>query len=72
MLAPLNHESPAEVAELTALSEQVAAVVPGAWSVDWLYSPGRGWVCIDMAHAERSFVWSEYPTAPPPLEADRP
>jgi hypothetical protein len=71
LLEPLNEETPDEVAELTALSEQVAAVVPGAWSVDWLWSPGRGWVCIDMAHAERSFVWSEYPTAPL-VEANRP
>lgn len=72
LLAPLNEEPPAEVAELTTLSERVAAVVPGAWSVDWLWSPGRGWVLIDMAHAERSFVWSEYPTAPPMSDSNRP
>lgn len=72
LLAPMNEESPAEVAELTALSEQVARVVPGAWSVDWLWSPGRGWVLIDMAHAERSYVWSEYPTAPPLSDGNRP
>jgi hypothetical protein len=56
-LEQLNREDPAEVTELTALSARVAAVVPGAWSVDWLWSPGRGWICIDLAWAERSFGW---------------
>lgn len=63
-LAVLNHESDDEVAELTALTERVAAQFEGAWSVDWLYAEERGWVCIDMAEAARSFCWFDHPGAP--------
>lgn len=63
-LERLNVEAAEEVAELTALSTRVAAAVPGAWSVDWLWVPQRGWLCIDMAWAEASFCWREHPTAP--------
>lgn len=48
-------ETPEEVAELTALTEQVAAVLPGSWSVDWLQTTA-GWVFIDAAWAETSYV----------------
>jgi len=48
-------ESPEEVAELTALSEQVSSVMPGSWSVDWLQTTS-GWVFIDAAWAETSYV----------------
>jgi len=63
-LEKLNEMSLAEVNELTALSERVATAVSGDWSVDWLWVPNRGWLCIDMAHAEESFCWHAYPTAP--------
>ena len=65
-LDALNTETPEEIAVLTDLSKRVGAAIPGAWSVDWLWSPGRGWICIDMAWAERSFVWADYPSAPAP------
>lgn len=64
-LEELNHESPDEVAVLTALTARVGQALPGAWSVDWLFSPGRGWLCIDLAWAERSWFWEGHPSAPP-------
>jgi hypothetical protein len=64
LLADINVETDEEVAELTALTERVAAVVHGDWSVDWLYVEGRGWVCIDLAHFERSWIDFDHPTAP--------
>ena len=72
LLDRLNAESPTEVAELSALSVRVGHAVGGAWSVDWLWLPEMpktgqpGWMLTDMAHAEESFVWREYPTAPNP------
>lgn len=71
LLEKLNHESAAEVRQLTELSELVSRHVPGAWSVDWLHVPKLGWFCIDMAHAEVSYCWTEYPTAPAPDWWDR-
>jgi hypothetical protein len=59
-----------EAAELTGLTERVGAVLPGYWSVDWLWTVGRGWVLTDMAWAERSFVWKECPTAPKDLKGE--
>lgn len=67
-LAALNEETAEEIGELRCLTEAVAAAVPGRWSVDWLFSPGRGWVLIDMAEAERSWVWDGHPTAPSPAD----
>jgi hypothetical protein len=64
MLDSLNEESPAEVADLTEQTQWVGAALAGAWSVDWLWVPDRGWVCIDLAHMERSFIWVEHPNAP--------
>jgi len=65
----VNAETPDEIAELTRLTERVGAVLPGAWSVDWLWvhrpaTNDSGWYLTDMAWAERSFVWDDYPTAP--------
>jgi len=64
LLEQLNKQTPEEVAELTDLSERVSRAVSGAWSVDWLHVPDRGWVCIDMAWAEESYCWREHLTAP--------
>ncbi len=63
-LDELNFQSDAEVAKLSDLTRQVAKEFDGAWSIDWLCTQDRGWVCIDMAEAHRSFVWKEHPTAP--------
>lgn len=63
-LAALNEMAPAEIEELSKLALRVSAAVPGAWSVDFLWVPDRGWLCIDMAHAEASFVWARHPNAP--------
>jgi hypothetical protein len=63
-LGNLQKESGQEIGDLTALSLKVAAVMPGAWSVDWLWSDGRGWFCIDMAVAEQSFHWPGCPHNP--------
>ena len=64
ILEELNRETAEEVAHLTALSEQAGAAFEGSWSIDWMWTVERGWVCIDMADAWDSFRWSEYPTAP--------
>lgn len=63
-LEALNEMSPEEVATLSELARRVSRAVPGAWSVDFLWVPSRGWLCIDMAHAEASFCWTEHPNAP--------
>jgi len=55
-LAAANAETDAEIAELMTLSTRVSRVVPGAWSVDWLWTK-NGWYCIDMALAAESFHW---------------
>jgi hypothetical protein len=68
-LDAINEMPPEEVAELSALALRVSAVVPGAWSVDFLWVPERGWLAIDMAHAEASFCWTEHPNAPHDLGA---
>ena len=63
-LDAINQMSDGEIAELSALAIRVSAAVPGAWSVDFLWVPDRGWLAIDMAHAEASFCWAEHPNAP--------
>lgn len=55
-LAKLNDPT-GDYAELFSLSHQVARVVPGYWSVDWLLTTDRGWVLTDMAEGENSFRW---------------
>ena len=42
---------------LERLTKTVADVVPGYWSVDWLWTTDRGWVLTDMAVGDRSFRW---------------
>lgn len=64
ILDRMSVESADEVDELTALSEVAAAAFDGSWSIDWLWTVDRGWVCIDMADAWDSFRWSAYPSAP--------
>ncbi len=53
-LAELNAEG-LEVPLLTDYAKRVAAVVPGAWSVDFAYARNEKWYLIDMALAERSW-----------------
>lgn len=65
----VNAESDDEIATLTGMTERVGAVLPGAWSVDWLWvhrpaTNDSGWYLTDMAWAERSFIWADYPSAP--------
>ncbi len=62
-LATLNHQTPEEVAHLTALSEQVARHFEGAWSLDWACDRQGQWWAIDMAQAAQSFHWPECPHA---------
>jgi len=59
-LTALNCETESEIAELMTLSMRVARQFSGAWSVDWLHTT-RGWFCIDMAEAHRSFHWAGCP-----------
>ncbi|BDZ52723.1 hypothetical protein GCM10025867_49640 (plasmid) [Frondihabitans sucicola] len=54
-LIEASRESSEEVALLTGYAERLAAVMPGAWSVDFLFTE-RGWFFIDAAWAETSYV----------------
>ena len=58
-LREASSETAEEIEELTRLAERVGSVLPGAWSVDFLWVPDRGWAFIDAAHAERSYVMPE-------------
>lgn len=58
LLADLNADTPETLEALTRLSEQVAVVMEGYWSVDWLWTSDRGWVCIDMAEGEKSYRYT--------------
>lgn len=66
ILDGLNVETDDEVAHLTEMTERVAAQFKyqGSWSVDYLLTADRGWVAIDMARFEDSFIWHEHPNAP--------
>lgn len=58
--ARFNAEHESEDRELTDLTRIVAEALRDtgeAWSVDWMYVVGRGWVCIDMALAKYSWHW---------------
>ena len=59
LLRSISREEPQEVAELTALTTRASTDLPGAWSLDWLWTTDRGWVFIDAAHAEESFVMDD-------------
>lgn len=67
-LNAINRETKAEVEELTYETSKVAGYFHDAWSVDWLHTTDRGWVCIDMALAADSFCDFEHPCAPKPHE----
>ena len=54
-LIEASRESKEEIELLTGYAERLAAVMPGAWSVDFL-STKRGWFFIDAAWAETSYV----------------
>jgi hypothetical protein len=60
LLTKLNVESDDEIATLKALSEAVAKVLPGEWSLDWLKTRDGTWYLIDAAIAGRSYRWGEY------------
>ena len=55
LLREASTQTEEEVAVLTALSEQAAVGLTGAWSLDWLWVPSTGWVFTDAAHAEQSY-----------------
>lgn len=55
-LGQLSIESKQEVEELTALAEAIGAAFPGEdWTVDFMHT-GRGWLAIDMALLESSWL----------------
>lgn len=62
MLAMTNALTTDDLAALVELSRH-ACSLPGLvehdWSIDWLWANDRGWVCIDMAEAGRSYVSPE-------------
>lgn len=59
LLKITNHESDEEIKYLKELTEKVAVVCPGSWSIDWL-KVGNDWYLIDMAEKHKSFMWSDY------------
>ena len=62
LLAVLNEDTPEAIAELTTLSERVSLLLPGAWSLDWLWTR-RGWYLTDAAPAELSWHWHGCPVS---------
>ena len=65
ILADLNREDEAEIAELSAMAETFAVNVPGAWSVDFAKTKDGRWIMIDAAEAFRSWHPSDCPIAFP-------
>lgn len=59
----LNLEQDFEIKQLTLLSEKIAGVIKGFWSVDWLYTK-NGWYLTDMAVGESSYHSPECPHNP--------
>lgn len=59
LLVITNHESDEEIKLLSNLTQKVADVLPGSWSVDWL-KVGNQWYLIDMAEKHKSFIWADY------------
>jgi len=59
LLAQTNALVPEELKELIRLSRYACSrpgLVEHDWSIDWLWASDRGWVCIDMAEADKSYV----------------
>lgn len=56
-LSEMNRISANEDTELSRLTLETSAAVPGFWSVDWLQTADRGWVLTDMAEGDKSFRW---------------
>jgi hypothetical protein len=59
LLKITNEESDEEITLLKSLTEKVANVLPGNWSVDWL-KVGTKWYLIDMAEKHKSYIWKDY------------
>lgn len=67
-LAMLNHESPAEAEELTALAEHISRGFEGSWSLDFAADRASNWWAIDMALAEASFHMPSCQNCPPEMK----
>lgn len=63
-LTHLNGIFAAEYGALKALSERVAALFDGAWSLDWAKTVDGRWIAIDIAPAARSWHWPGCPMNP--------
>lgn len=56
-LREINEEFPDEIELLSQLTQQVSLVIPGYWSIDWLWTTDRGWFLIDMAEGQKSYKY---------------
>jgi len=57
-LDAMNIEDKDEIGLLSQLSSKVGAEIPGAWSIDWLWSEQKSqWFLTDMAEAKLSYHW---------------
>lgn len=61
LLTQMNYQPLDEIKHLSEMSERVAHVFPGAWSVDWLQDAAGKWWCTDMAQASKSYHWDGCP-----------
>jgi len=59
-LAEANHVTLLEAQELYRQTLAVAAALPGAWSVDWMFVDNVGWYMIDAAPLAVSWVWPDW------------
>lgn len=55
-LYKLNYEFPTDILLLTEMSESIAAVLPGFWSVDFCLAQDGRWFFIDAAEGEKSWM----------------
>ena len=71
ILQAKNAEDPAEVAQLTELSEKVGKALGGFWSIDFAYVPAEAkWYLIDAAMGIDSFHPSTCPHCPKEVKAE--
>ncbi len=64
MLTEMNTETDDEIALLTGYAEKIAAVLEGAWSLDFAKSRSGLWYFIDAAEASKSWHPSGCPVCP--------
>lgn len=64
MLTEMNEETDDEIALLTGYAEKIAAILEGAWSLDFAKSRSGLWYFIDAAEASKSWHPGGCPVCP--------